>query len=163
MIRRWVPYPGLAIALVLMWLLLTQSFSLGQLLLGSLFALIATWAMTALRRKSSPVRDWPKVFVLLAVVSVDILRSNLAVARIILTPAPRRTSAFIQLRLQLRDPHGLAILALIITATPGTAWVQFDRTTGVLMIHVFDLIDEDEWIKLLKTRYEYLLMAIFES
>ena len=69
----------------------------------------------------------------------------------------------VALRLELRNEHALAVLALIITATPGTAWVQFDRATGLLVIHVFDLVDEDEWVRLLKTRYEALLMAIFES
>ena len=96
-------------------------------------------------------------------VAVDILRSNLAVAQIILSRRTDRTSAFLPLRLELRNEHALAVLALIITATPGTAWVQFDRATGLLVIHVFDLVDEDEWVRLLKTRYEALLMAIFES
>ena len=58
---------------------------------------------------------------------------------------------------------GLTVLALIVTATPGTAWVQFQRASGSLLIHVFDLVDEDEWIRLLKTRYEALLVEIFES
>lgn len=163
MIRRLIPYPALAASLFVMWLLLMQSFSPGQLLLGISVAMVATWAMAALRPQPSPVRNWGKVMKLGGIVTFDILRSNLAVARIILTRRADRTSSFIRLRLELQNVHALTVLALIITATPGTAWVQFDRTSGILLIHVFDLVDEEEWVRLLKMRYEVLLMDIFQS
>jgi len=70
-------------------------------------------------------------------------------------------AGFVQVPLALRNINGLAILACIITATPGTIWVQFDRSEGILLIHVLDLVDEDEWIRLIKNRYESLLMEIF--
>lgn len=163
MIRRWIPFPALAAALFAMWLLLAQSVSPAQILLGAAVAGAATWAMAALRPRSSSIRNWKAMVKLAAFVAADILRSNLAVARIVLTPRADRTSSFIRLPLELRNEHALAVLALIVTATPGTAWVQFDRIRGILLIHVFDLVDEDEWIRLLRTRYETLLMAIFES
>ncbi len=163
MIRRWLPYPALALGLFVMWLLLTQSFSPGQVVLGALFASVGTWAMAALRPKPPVIREWRTALRLARTVFLDILRSNLAVAQIILSPAANRTSGFVPLRLELRDEHALAILALIITATPGTAWVQFDHVNGMLLIHVFDLVDEEEWVRLIKTRYEAELMAIFES
>ena len=53
-------------------------------------------------------------------------------------------------------------LALIVTATPGTLWVDFDRRRGTLLLHVLDLVDEESWIQLIKGRYESLLMEIFE-
>jgi multicomponent K+:H+ antiporter subunit E len=162
-IRRLIPYPGLAAALFVMWLLLAQSVSPGQLLLAASIAIIATRAMLFLQPRPARVRDWRKAFKLAGIVAIDIIRSNLAVASIIVSNRADRTSSFIQLQLELRNEVALTILALIITATPGTAWVQFDRTTGFLLIHVFDLVDEDEWISLLKARYEKLLMAIFES
>ena len=163
MIRRLLPYPALAAGLFIMWLLLTQSFSAAQLVLAMLVAGAGTGAMATLRPKISVIRNWRAAVRLTGFVAVDILRSNLAVAQIILSRRTDRTSAFLPLRLELRNEHALAVLALIITATPGTAWVQFDRATGLLVIHVFDLVDEDEWVRLLKTRYEALLMAIFES
>ena len=64
--------------------------------------------------------------------------------------------------LDLRNPYGLAALACIITSTPGTLWVDFDAAKGMLMIHVLDLIDENEWIQTIKGRYERLLLEIFE-
>jgi len=86
------------------------------------------------------------------------------VARLLLT---RRTSGiaskFVQIPLDMRDPNGLAVLAMIMCLTPGTAWgeVSFDRST--LLIHVFDLDDEAAFIAMIKQRYERPLMEIFES
>ena len=39
----------------------------------------------------------------------------------------RRVSGFMTIPLELRSPMGLAILALILTATPGTAWLDYNR------------------------------------
>ena len=64
--------------------------------------------------------------------------------------------------LDLRESYGLAVLACIITATPGTLWVNFDAQKGLLIIHVLDLIDEGEWIHTIKGRYERHLLEIFE-
>ena len=82
--------------------------------------------------------------------------------RIVLHPAIRgRTSGFLSLPLELRHPGGLAILACIITATPGTSWARYDAASNVLTIHVLDLVDEQAWIRQFKGRYERRLMEIF--
>lgn len=161
--RRLVPFPLLALVLLLMWLLLTQSFSAGQVLLGLAVALLATRATAALRPEVSKIRSPRAVVRLAAAVAADIARSNLAVARIVLSPRRRHVSGFVRLPLELRDRHGLAVLAIIITATPGTAWVDYDRKRGSLLIHVLDLIDEDEWVRFIKSRYETQLLEIFGS
>ena len=160
---RWLPHPLLAASLFVMWLLLTQSFSAGQVILGAVVAVLAGASMSILRRRSSRIMSWSKLGKLAAIVLADVARSNIAVAKIVLSPKSERNSSFIRLQLQLRDKQALAILALIITATPGTAWVQFDRNDGTLLIHVFDLVDEEAWIHLLKSRYERLLLEIFEG
>ena len=160
--RRIVPYPLLAACLLVMWLLLMQSVSIGQILLGAAVSLFATRIVMRLRPQTSRICKWAKVLKLLAIVCADIARSNLAVARIVLSPGGSRNASFLHIPLELKNPNALACLALIITATPGSAWVQFNRGTGVLLIHVLDLIDEEDWIRLLKLRYEMLLMEIFE-
>jgi hypothetical protein len=66
----------------------------------------------------------------------------------------------VDIPLELRNPYGLAMLAGIITSTPGTLWVAFDEASGVLTIHVFDLVDEAEWVRTIKGRYERLLLEM---
>jgi multicomponent K+:H+ antiporter subunit E len=53
------------------------------------------------------------------------------------------------------------MLAVIITATPGTAWLEYDDETGILLLHVFDMVEEADWQDLIANRYEALLMEAF--
>ena len=160
---RLVPYPLLTLGLLLMWLLLNR-FSPGHLLLGTAVAIVAGKAMSALEPAKPRIRRWDLIAQLLGVVLYDIVRSNLAVAALILTGGRhgQRRSGFVEIPLTLRDPTALAILAVIVTATPGTAWMQYDARRGAVLLHVFDLVEEADWISLIKGRYESLLLEIFQ-
>lgn len=157
---KMVPYPLLTAGLVLMWLLL-NSFSLGHLLLGSAIAIVAGKAMSALEPSPPRIRRWHLIPGLLMVVMGDIVRSNIEVAGVILRGGPSR-AGFVEIPLDLRDPSALAILAIIVTSTPGTAWMEYDPPSGILLLHVLDLVDEQTWIETIKGRYERPLREIFE-
>ena len=160
---RWLPYPALSLFLLVMWLLLNQTLAAGHIILGAGLAIGGGLALTALEPPRIRLRGPRAILTLLFLVLHDIVRSNIAVARIILGPRqPSEISGFLNIPLDMRAPYGLATLALIITATPGTLWVNFDSAKGILTIHVLDLIDEDAWIMTIKQRYESLLMEIFE-
>lgn len=159
---RVLPYPLLTAALVLMWMML-NSFSLGQLLLGTAIALVASRTMAALQPPKPRLRSWKAISKLAAIVTLDILRSNAAVVGNILQGGRHnRVAGFVAIPLELRDRTGLAVLACIVTSTPGTAWIDYDPDSGVLLIHVLDLVDENEWVHLIQGRYEALLKEIFE-
>jgi multicomponent K+:H+ antiporter subunit E len=158
--KRWIPHPLLAAALTGMWLLLNQSLSPGHILLGAIVALAASQGLAALRPEPVRFAAIRPILRLARTVIADVVRSNLAVAGIILF-RKKYVSGFVRLPLELRNVNGLTVLACIITATPGTMWVQHDRATGTLLVHVLDLVDEDAWIRLIKRRYETLLLEIF--
>jgi multicomponent K+:H+ antiporter subunit E len=160
---RWLPFPLVSASLLVMWLLLNQTLSAGHLMLGCILALVGPLTMAALDLPAGRPRRPRAILRLALLVLADIIRSNVAVARIILNPGQRnRTSGFVNIPLELRDPYALAVLACIITSTPGTIWVDFDSAKGALLIHVLDLIDESTWIRTIKHRYERLLLEIFE-
>lgn len=160
---RWLPFPLMALFLLVMWLLLHQTLAAGQVALGAIVGIGGAWALTRLDPPAGRLGRPRAMLVLAFLVLSDIVRSNIAVARIILGPrAHNETSGFLDIPLELRAPYGLTVLALIVTATPGTLWVAFDPARGVLTLHVLDLIDEDAWIATIKQRYERHLLEIFE-
>lgn len=163
MIRRLIPHPLMSAALVLMWLLLTR-FSLGNLVLGTAIALVAGWSVHRLHPAKPHIRRWQAIPKLMMIVVADILRSNIAVARVLLRGPnhPNFHSGFVELELKLRDQNALALLAIILTATPGTAWLEYEGEDGHLLLHVLDLRSEQDWQSLIRDRYEVLLMEIFE-
>ncbi len=160
--KRWLPFPLLSLALLGTWLALNQSLATGQVILGALVALGGGLALAMLQAPRNRIRRPLAIAELAWLVLVDIVRSNIAVAQIVLHPGHRRqTSGFLEIPLELRDPGGLAVLACIITATPGTAWARYDSRRSILTIHILDLVDEEAWIRTIKGRYERRLREIF--
>ncbi len=157
-----IPHPLLSLALLLMWLLLND-FTLGHLVLGSVVAIFGGWAMASLRPDKPKIKKWyllPKLFL---IVFVDIIRSNAAVALLMLSGKRRKqTSGFITVPLEIEHPTALAIMAVILTSTPGSAWLAYDQRRKTVLIHVLDLIDEEQWVANIKHRYERLLLEIIE-
>ena len=155
--------PVLIGGLTAMWLLL-NSISVGHVVAGLLLSAALTWVTAPMRPLRPRLRRVRYVPPLLGAALADIVRSNIGVAAIVLglVRGRRIQSGFVRIPLTLRDPHGLAVLASIVTSTPGTVWVDLDVEASVLTLHVLDLRDEQDWIDWIKTRYEPLLLAIFE-
>jgi multicomponent K+:H+ antiporter subunit E len=156
--------PVLIGILVIMWLLLSQSIGVGSIALGISLAIALAWASVTLRPLRPRLHRPLAAFGLLGTVVLDIVRSNFAVARIVLGLIRGREvrAGFVEIALDLNDPHGLAGLAAIITSTPGTVWAGLSPDGKTLTLHVLDLQDEAALRSWIKTRYERPLMRIFE-
>jgi multicomponent K+:H+ antiporter subunit E len=163
-VKRWLPSPPLSLTLFVVWLLLNQSLHVATLLSAALLAVIVPLLTSGLRPTTARMRRPDVALRLAGHVVVDLVQSACMVARLLLT---RRSAAirsrFVQVPLEMRDPNGLAVLAMVLCLTPGTAWaeVSFDRST--LLIHVFDVDDESAFIAWIQQRYEGPLMKIFEA
>jgi multicomponent K+:H+ antiporter subunit E len=159
---RLLPHPLLSLALAAMWGLLNAPVTPATALLAALVGWLVPFVMLALRPDAVPVRAPGLILRLAGTVLGDMVRSNLDVAKVILGlhPGDRRTG-FVSIPLDLRSPYGLTVLAVIVTGTPGTLWVQYDSATGRLLLHVLDLTDGDDWVRRIKDRYERPLMEIF--
>lgn len=165
MIRAVLPHPILSLALFGASLLLSGSVAAPALALAVLMALAAPHIMRALEVEPVRVRRPLTLLSFALVVTRDIIRSNWEVALVILglnVSRENRVSGFVHIPLEMRDRYGLAVLAVIITSTPGTIWVEYEDATGVLLLHILDLQDGDDWADRIKNRYERRLMEIFE-
>ena len=161
--KRWLPYPAMSLFLMSTWLVLNQSLALGHVLIGALLGLSLGAVFGQLQPPPLRLRNRGRLVRLLGVVVGDVIRSNLALLRILLTGRTHAVkSGFVTIPLRLTDPYGLAVLACIITATPGTIWMSYRAREGLLLIHVFDLVDDDVWIRTITERYETPLREIFE-
>jgi multicomponent K+:H+ antiporter subunit E len=161
---RLIPYPLFSLFLLAIWLLLNATLAPAHIVLGLALGVVGGLVLARLQPPAGRVHlRAAALAALLWLIFLDIVRSNVAVLRIVLHPATRgRTSGFLSLPLKLRHPGGLAILACIITATPGTSWARYDAAGNVLTIHMLDLVDEQAWIAQFKDRYERRLVEIFE-
>jgi multicomponent K+:H+ antiporter subunit E len=161
--RRVLPYPLLTAWLLCMWLVLNDSLDPAHITLGVLVGIVG--GLVYARIEPSPARAGKvarPAAALVWLVLLDIIRSNVAVLRITARiGASGRVAGFLPIPLELRDRRGLAVLACIVTATPGTSWAGYDAAADVLTLHVLDLVDQDAWVRQFKERYEKPLMEIF--
>ncbi len=156
--------PTLAVTLAAVWLLLNQTLEPAQILLGIALGVLLAWASSRLRPVRATLRRFDLAAALVGIVVAEIVKSNIAVGRIVLGLVRDREvrSGFVEIPLDLRDPHGLAALATIITSTPGTVWSGQSADGTRLTLHVLDLDDEQRWIAYIKQRFEAPLRRIFE-
>jgi multicomponent K+:H+ antiporter subunit E len=161
-VKRLIPSPLLSTGLFVLWMLLAQSTSAGMLALGLVLAIFWPAATTALRPTPVRVRKPATMLRLFGRVVLAMLRANAEVARLVLTRSSRDIpSGFVSVPLDLRNPNGLAVLAMIVTFTPGTAWVQLSADGRRLLLHVLAVDDEAALVAVVKQRYERPLMEIF--
>ena len=161
--RRLIPYPLITLGLLVIWLVLNDSAGPADLLLGLLAGLAGGAVYARLEPPGRKMGRWlMPAAALVWLVSADVIRSNIAVLRIVLRlSASARVAGFLAIPLQLRDPRGLAVLSAIVTATPGTSWAHYDAAGNVLTLHVLDLVDDEAWVRQFRDRYERRLMEIF--
>jgi len=163
MMRRLFPAPLLSLALLALWLVLNNPYSLGQWLMGLLLGFAVPLLTQSLRPTRTRFRNPWMAFKLLMHVGTDVIVWNWRVLRGTLGRGQRMPQGgFVTVPLDLRDPSGLAVLAAIMCVIPGTIWSELALDRSALLVHMFDLEDAQSEIKLIKERYERPLMEIFE-
>jgi len=162
--KRLLPAPLLSAALFVLWLVLNRTLGTGHVLLALVLALAIPLLTAGLRPVRVRIRRPGVVLRLLLRVAADSTRSNIALVRLLLWPGSRRhPSGFLHVPLDLRDPNALAMLALIVCLTPGTAWAELSLDRATLLLHALEVDDASAMVAHIKQRYERPLMEIFES
>lgn len=163
LLRTLIPAPLVSVSLLIGWLVLARSATAGQFVLGLVLALGIPLVLSNLRVKGTRVRR-PDVVVRLVIrVACDVIVSNLVIANDLIRWRWRRPSSrFVVVPLDLRDPVGLAALALVTTNVPGTVWCELAADRSALLLHVWDVRDESDFVVRFKARYERPLQEIFE-
>ncbi len=160
--QRFVPAPLLSAALLGLWLALARSTSAAHLALGLVLSL-AIPRLTANLRPAARVRQPLVVARFILRVGRDVLVSNVRVAWGIVVWRWRPPLArFVIIPLELRDPIGLAALAMVTTVVPGTVWSELALDRSAMLLHVWDVNDEQDFVVRFKARYEQPLKEIFE-
>jgi multicomponent K+:H+ antiporter subunit E len=159
--RVLLPHPLLSLTLLLLWLLLNNSVSAGDLVLGSVLGVFIPlytkrfWPETATMRR-------PRVAIrLAAVVLWDILVANVRVSRLVLGPRGAIRPQFVRVPLDLDGDFGISVLASVISLTPGTVSAGLDQERRYLLVHALSEQDPAELVRAIKSRYEAPIKEIF--
>lgn len=159
--RGWLASPALSVAVGIAWILLQGNLSLATLLWALLLALFVPWLVHDFLGSYAPLTGARAAVGLLLVVLGDIVRANLSVARIVLDPGFEPRPAWIRVPYGLTDPRGIALLATIVTNTPGTVSTVVDEERREILVHALHAPDPQAIADEIRERYERPLKEIF--
>lgn len=158
----WLPRPLFSLFLALLWLLMVNSFSVAHMVLGLALGVFIPFITRAFWPEQAKVHYFLPLLRYFLVLMVDIIRSNLVVAKRILWYPNQLTPGFVTFPLELDDDFAITILASTISLTPGTVSAHYDSDAGTLLIHALHVTDEDELVRQIKEQYERPLKEIFQ-
>ncbi|MDT1060513.1 Na+/H+ antiporter subunit E [Paracoccus sp. CPCC 101403] len=162
MMRRLLPHPYLSVTLAVVWMLLVNRWAVGSLVFAAMIGIVIPWLTAPYWPDSARLKSPGRIPGYLAVVILDIVKANFAVAKIVLF-LPRRAlkPAWIVIPLELRQPEAITALAATITLTPGTLTCDLSADGQALLVHCLHAPDPDSVVDEIKTRYEARLKEIF--
>lgn len=160
--ERWVPHPLLTAVLVLLWMFLLNSFTMGGLVMGVLLGIVISLITRQFWPERPPVRAYGKALAFMALVAWDVLVANVIVARLILfRSASELNTRWVTVPLELTSPEAITVLAGTITMTPGTVSSDVSADGRSLLVHCLDAEDAELAVTEMKERYESRLKEIF--
>jgi len=163
MLRKILPHPFLTLTLIVVWQMLVNKLTLGNLLLGTILGLIIPVITSPYWPNSPRLTSVPRIIGYVLLVIWDIIVANVQVAYIVLFKANANIKpAWISIPLDLRTPEAITVLAGTITMTPGTVSSDLSADGRSLLVHCLDAPDPDAVRDDIKSRYERRLKEIFE-
>ena len=154
------------IILMLIWLLLTGTFNIPMLITGfisaSVISLIMCSRCTVFKGMKLQFSAIIYTFIYLFVFIVELIKSNLDVARRVLSPSLPINPGIVDVKTKLKSPMARMILTNSITLTPGTLTV--DIIDDTIFIHWIDVSseDRDEATKKIVKRFENIISKIYD-
>ncbi|MFP4664857.1 MAG: Na+/H+ antiporter subunit E [Bacteroidales bacterium] len=154
------------IILMLIWLLLTGTFDAAMLITGGISAAIISLVLCSRCTVFKGLKLKPAAFfytiVYLFVFLFELIRSNLDVARRVLSPSLPINPGIVNVKTKLQSPMARMILTNSITLTPGTLTV--DIIDDTIYIHWIDVSSEDreEATRKIVDRFENIISKIYD-
>jgi multicomponent Na+:H+ antiporter subunit E len=154
----------IAIILAVIWAAITTNFTLPNLVLGGVIALVALWFIREqVKGPSFVVRVW-RILSLAVLFFYELLLSAVRVAILVLTPDVRAQlkPAIIAFPLTAKSDVEITLLANLITLTPGTLSVDVSEDRKYIYVHALSVENKKELIESIATGFEAKIMKVFQ-
>ncbi len=154
---------GKFILLFIVWIGLTNSLHYQELIVGIIVSIVIVYFFTKSKEKINLIYEIKKYIRFAPLFIKDLVKSNIAIAKIVLNPKLPINPAIVKLQINLTDDFDKLLLANAITLTPGT--IAMDIKDKDIYIHILDLKTKDKDIlqQEIISRYESLLVGGLKS
>ena len=148
--------------LVFAWVAVTGEVSVANLLEGAVLAGLLVLLLRVPLRRRFRFEKVPKALGLLLYFLKEILLSNAAVARSLLSPVSSLSPGIVAVPLDLKSDAGITVLANLVTLTPGTLSLDVSPDRRTLYVHALHVEDPDAFRREVKEGFERRVKEVFE-
>lgn len=163
MINKILPHPILTSVLLIVWLFLNNTIAPGHIVLGLILAIFIPWLTSVYWPERICLKKPFTLFKFLLLVIWDIFIANLKVAKLILGNSHHLKPGFITIKLDVKTPLGISVLANVISLTPGTVSCDLSMDRQSLLVHALHIDNAQEIIDEIKQRYEQPIIEVFTA
>lgn len=162
--------PYLMLTLTVIWMMLSNSYDLSSFVAGLIMAALVLTLFGAPVLHLSRVRfggpvgavRWIGKTLWLALYFLgQVVLSTVTIARLVLSPRPAVHPGILAMELKATSPGQIAILAGMITLTPGTNTIGHSAESRLLYVHTIDATDPDEVLRVPR-RFEAMVMEVIQ-
>jgi multicomponent Na+:H+ antiporter subunit E len=151
---------GWNLGLALMWCALAGRLEISHLLVGFAVGYVLIGWLIPSDDARAYLRRLPLLIAFFGYYALDVLVSSVRLAREVLTPFPRRRPGMVAVPLDVTSDAQIAMLANVITFTPGTIAIDLSEDRRTMFIHDMFLQDPDASRDHIKRRYERWTLRI---
>ena len=148
------------LVLALIWMAMSGRFDAANLVLGFIFGYVVLFVLQRVIGRSAYFR---KSLVLLRFAGfyvVDVVRANVRVALDVVTPASRAHPGIVAVPLDAKTDTEIAVLANLITMTPGSLAIDVADDRSVIYVHSMFAEDPEALIASIKDDLERRVLEL---
>lgn len=150
----------LNILLAIAWGALTSQFYPANLLFGFILGFLLLWVVYRNQPGQKYFYRAPKIIEFLLFFLSELIKANLRVASIVLSPRPHIRPGVIAVPLDIETDVEINLLTNLVTLTPGTLSLDVSSDHRIMYVHTIDFTDVQEFRSQIKDGFERRLMEI---
>lgn len=150
----------LNILLAIAWGALTGEFYPANLMFGFALGYLLLWIIFRSQKRIRYFSRVPKIIEFLFFFLGELVKANLRVAKIVLSPRPQIHPGVIGVPLDLKSEVEITLLMNLLTLTPGTLSLDVSTDRQMLYVHTIDYSDVQEFRAQIKNGFERRVMEV---
>ena len=149
--------------LAFIWIFLSGSYTLNNLLLGFILGLGFVYSFSIILPGRFYFIKIYKILKLAVVFFVELLKANIDVLKIVLQPKLKNEPGFFVYHTDLKTDWQIVLLSNLITLTPGTVVLGISDDRKKIYIHSIDFSTKEEEVEGIKSSLEKVVREVGED
>ncbi|MBU6948610.1 Na+/H+ antiporter subunit E [Staphylococcus haemolyticus] len=149
--------------LAFIWIFLSGSYTLNNLLLGFILGLGFVYLFSRILLGRFYFIKIYKILKLAVVFFVELLKANIDVLKIVLQPKLKNEPGFFVYHTDLKTDWQIVLLSNLITLTPGTVVLGISDDRRKIYIHSIDFSTKEEEVEGIKSSLERVVREVGED